>query len=202
MPLELPSPPAADEPTKDWPRRRIQVFDVLSPYNVSFVMAEGPVSVTLWGPRNEVVRRYGHNRACWPVTIGRFGGRSDSGSKKYDTNPFYRMRTRFRIWARTKFERDRLADSIVDLIAERAEEYGGVAELLHGHRDVGPDFSPELFELECHDIARRLGIMAWDDAALVAFLDRVADEAARLAAKARGGKHSPVEVALGKAFDR
>lgn len=149
-------------------------FDVLSPAALCLVATDGPVSVTLWGPGGtEPVRRIGHNRGVWPAKVARTGQWADKTTASYDKNPLMFCGTQFRLWTPTAGDRDRLADTIVDLIAARAEIDGGLEDLGHGFQDLGPALDLHLFELEWSDIAARLGVRVWDDTALDAYLDRI-----------------------------
>lgn len=66
-----------------------------------------------------------------------------------------------------------VAASILDLIAARAAADGALDRLEHGFLDLGADLDLEVFELEMHDIAKRLGVPSWDDAGLVVWIDQL-----------------------------
>jgi hypothetical protein len=177
-----------------WERARIQAFNEMSPFALSFIATDGPVSVTLWDGQ-EIKKRIGHNRGVWPAKVIVGTGRGDPTKRTY-RHPIIPARMKFRLWTLTKTQRDRVAESAVELIAKCAERDGGVDVLEDGFRDVGPDLDVDMFELEVHRIAQDLGVRCWDDAGLIAFLDRVVERANTMAAKSRGGRYSPLEVAL------
>lgn len=168
------SKPAADHAVvaARWDGPKRAAFDAMAPAALVLVATDGPVSVTLWGPQG-AVRRFGHNRGVWPAKIVRSASWKDNVTPTHDKSPFFWMGGKFRFWCLTGVARDRLAAAVVDLIASRVERDGGLDELLHGYRDLGPDLDLAMFELEVWDIARRVGVQAWDDAGLSAFLDRV-----------------------------
>lgn len=176
-----------------WPEHRRFAFAALEPAALSLVATDGPVSVTLYDGRG-VVQRLGHNRGIWPARILKTQAWRDTASTTWDRNPFFYLGTQFRVWCTSEDERDRLAASVVDLIARRAEEDGGDADLMHGFQDLGPDLDLELFELEVHDAAKALGIASFDDAGLVAWLDGIHKRAVEMAA-AQGRRVSERTVA-------
>lgn len=162
---------------------------MLAPAALCLVATDGPVSVTLWGRGGEVVSRIGHNRGVWPAKIARSGSWRDTVTATHDKSPFHFTGTQFRVWLLTEAERDRLADSVVELIARRAESDGALGAMLHGYQDLGPDLDLSLFELEVIDIARRLELGAWDDAGLLQLLDRAHRRAERWRLESKAGRN-------------
>lgn len=175
-------------------RERVEAFNLLAPAAISFIATDGPVSITLWnGP--EVIRRIGHNRGVWPAKLVKGTGRGDPAKRSYRTyaGP---ARTQFRIWTRTKADRDRIAEPTLALIAKVSERDGGLDALEDDFRDMGPELNLQLLELEIHAAANDLGIRCWDDVGLIDFLDRVIVLKRQITNKARGGRYSPLEVAI------
>lgn len=157
-----------------WSEHKTMAFNVLSPAALCLVATDGPVSVTLWSPGGgEAVRRIGHNRGVWPAKVAKTTQWRDTTTASYDKNPLMFVGTQFRLWAPSIRDRDRLVEAVVDLIALRAETDGGLETLGHGFQDLGPDLDLSFFELEVSDIAARLSVRVWDDAALSAHLDRI-----------------------------
>lgn len=170
------APPKPKEPApsalKLSPRGR-DIFNFLEPAALSIVATDGPVSVTLYDRHGGVRRRYGHNRGVWPARVVKGASWRDTATIAWDKNPLMPMQTQIRLWTRREAERDRLADSVVDLIALRSEEAGCIGELDHGFRDLGPDLDLDIFEVELHGIGDRLGMVAFSDDGLVRYLESV-----------------------------
>lgn len=161
---------------------------MLAPAALVLVATDSPWSATQW--RNgEMARSIGGNRGCWPARIAFTSAWRDTATMTYDQNPFMEMAAQFRVWCLTTHERDRLAAAVAELMQLRAEEEGS-AELRKGFHDLGPGLDLELFEFEVHDIARRLGIKAWDNDGLENFLDRVDRRATALRASSRGFRNN------------
>ena len=190
--------PATNDPKAiaAWKRKRVQAFKLMAPSALSFVASECNVSVTLYDG-NEIKRRYGHNRAVRPAKIIHGTSLEDNAQKNHK-NGFIKYRTFFRVWARTKSQRDTLADRGVELLAKASDRDGGLEDLDDGFKDMGPDLNIEMWELEIHTLARDIGITVWDNASLIVFLDRVLVRAEELQKEWRGGRYSPLEVALTK----
>jgi hypothetical protein len=178
-------------------RRLTEAFNMMAPFALAFIATDGPVSITLYNDRHEVVRRIGHNRGVWPSKIIKGTGRGDPAKKGHRSYAFP-ARTRFRVWTRTRAERDRLFGPALDLIERLGERDGGLDELEDDFHDLGPDLNVDLFEVEIRDVARELNVKFWNDAELLAFLDNVVVRADEIAARSRGGRFSPLEVALTK----
>jgi hypothetical protein len=156
-----------------WTAARRFVFNTLEPAALSLVASDGPISVTLWDAGGGPRKRYGHNRGVWPVRVEKGAAWGDHATRKWDRNPFFFLGTQARMWFRTEQARDQVAASIVDLIAARAEADGALERLEHGFQDLGADLDLEFFEIEMHDVAKRLGVLAWDDNGLVAWIDQL-----------------------------
>ena len=186
-----------------WTAETKLAFKVLDPAALALVATDGPVSVTLWGPGG-VAKRFGHNRGVWPAKVAKTTAWKDTVSTTYDKNPFFWMGSQFRVWLPTVADRDRLAASVVDLIAARAEADGGLDALDHGFQDLGADLDLALFEMEVMAVADRLGLTAWDDDGLTAFLSRVLDRAGELKRRSmsRMGDEYAIEVAAMKELGR
>jgi hypothetical protein len=168
-------PPKPKEPPaalKLSPRGK-DVFNFIGPAALSIVATDGPVSVTLYDRHGHVRRRYGHNRGVWPARVVKGAAWRDTATIAWDKNPMMPMQTQIRLWTRREAGRDRLADSIVDLIAQRSEADGCIGELDHGFRDLGPELDLEFFEMELHGIGERLGLPVWDDDGLVRYCESV-----------------------------
>jgi len=174
-----------------WTRERRAIFDVLGPVSLSLVATDGPVSVTTWDQWGGVKKRYGHNRGVWPARIDKGATRTDVATTKWDRNPFFFVGTQARLWFLTEGERDRSADSIVDLIALRSQRDGAGDELDKGFRDLGADLDLAMFEMELHDVAKRVGAVTWDDEALLRWFDSVAKRCAAESGIKGGAKYGP-----------
>lgn len=178
-----PSLEEADAERERWGHLKKMAFAALKPAALSLVAPDGPVTVGLWDGAGEV-RWIGHNRGVWPAKLAKSGPNfKDTVSCVYDKGPFCFIGTQFRVWCVTAAARDRLAESVADLIRARAEEAGGLEALRHDFQDLGPDLNLSLFEVEVHGIAERLGIPAWDDDGLSIYLDRVVERAGEIAKK-------------------
>lgn len=168
-----------------WAPDKKEAFDAVGFAALALVATDGPVSVTLWGRTGEV-KRLGHNRGIWPAKIAKTASWKDTVTATHDKDPFFFLGTQFRLWCLTDVDRDRLAASVVDMIAVRSEEFGGLDELRHGFQDLGPDLDLNMFEFEIAGVAGRLGIAVWDDAGLSAFLDRMVAVVTQMRAQGRG----------------
>lgn len=156
-----------------WTQRRRDIFNFLRPVSISLVAADGPVSVTLSDQWGGVVRRIGHNRGVWPARVVKGSAMRDAATTTWNKNPMMFVGTQARLWVLREADRDRVALSIVDLIAARAERDGGLEELFHGFQDLGPELDLAMFEMEMHGVAQRLGIVAWDDDGLLRWFDSI-----------------------------
>lgn len=164
-------PPVKDIELRYWPAGRRAAFEYLEPAALCLVASDGPVSITLWG-RDGSTKRLGHNRGIWPAKLAKTTQVKDTVTANYNKGLFF-IGTQFRIWCLGKAERDKLGMAVLELIADRAEEHGGLDELDNGFEDLGPDLDMSFFEMECHGIADRLGLVHWDDDGMERFLDRV-----------------------------
>lgn len=164
-------------------------FDALAPAALCLVATDGPVSMTLYDRSGAVVRRIGQNRGVWPAKVARSCSWKDTVTTTHDKSPFHFFGVQFRAWCLTDEDRDALAERVADLIAQRSEADGSVAELLHGALDLGPELDLALFELEVADIAKRIGVRVWDDAGLLSLLDRAHEKAERWRVDSRAGRN-------------
>lgn len=183
--IAAPPPKPADDHAKTrerWDRTKKLAFATLEPAALVLVATDGPVSVTLWGAGG-VVAQLGHNRGVWPAKVARTAAWKDTVTAAYDKNPFFFLGAQFRVWTPSVAHRDRLAASVLDLIAARSEADGGLATLRAEFADLGPELDLALFELEVHDIAKRLGIASWNDDGLSRWLDLVCRRAGTIAAE-------------------
>jgi hypothetical protein len=171
--VAAPEPEAVRGEAIRWTQRRRDIFNFLEPVNISLVATDGPVSVMVDDRRRGPVSRLGHNRGVWPARVVKGAARRDTATTTWNKFPGIFLGTQARLWTLREADRDRLALSIVDLIAARAERDGGLARLDKGFEDLGPELDLELFELEMHDAAGRLGIVAWDDDGLVRWFDSI-----------------------------
>ena len=161
--------------TTRWTSRRRDAFGWIAPVSISLVATDGPISLTIWQPGGcEVRERIGHNRAVWPARVVNGAVARDAATTTWNKFPGLFLGTQARLWTLREFDRDRLSLSIVDLIAARgeaAERDGGHGAMDKGFHDLGPDLDLGMFEFEMHDIAKRLGVLAWSDEDLVRWLD-------------------------------
>ena len=178
-----PKPPA--EKTQRLTPEEKQAFKWLEPAALVLVSRDGPLSVTTYEPGGETVRRrFGHNRGVWPARlVNTSAWDKASVDRIYGNDPMVEYAGMFRVWCLTKPQRDRLAESVLDLIAARAEADGAPVELRKGFSDLGPELSLEFFEMEFHAIATRLRISTWDDHGFKLWLGHVYREAEAIAAR-------------------
>jgi len=155
-----------------WSTAKKHAFREMRPAALCIVATDGPVSVVTYDRGMNVAKRYGHNRGCWPMRIATTAAWEDNITGAYDRNPFVRTGVQIRTWCSDARRRDRLVTSVTDLLGEMSENAMG-AELENGFTDAGPDVDLELFEVEIHAIAERLGFGVWDDAGLSAWLDEI-----------------------------
>jgi hypothetical protein len=179
--------------------RQADAFNLLRPAALVLVAAEGPLTLTIGLPDGEQ-RRIGHNRPVWPARLATSGAWRDTVTPSYDKSPVHALTVRWRVWCLREPDRDRLAAAVQDLIAARAEADGGADRLRGGFSDLGPDLDLGLFELEVFDVAKRLGVMAFDDAGLAAFLGKVLRQVDALRAAGRGPRS--LDRAIEAAADR
>lgn len=165
--------PAASRAGEPWSRAKRRAFDVLGPAAVCLVATDGPVSVTLYDSAGAVVRALGHNRAVWPAKVARTGAWKDTTTEKYDQSALARQTVRIRLWAPSAAARDAVAARVVEIIDRRADDDGGVPQLINGFQDLGPQLDFSMFKQEIVDIAARIGVRLRDDDALSRYLDRV-----------------------------
>ncbi len=166
---------------KKWSEAKRLAFKIMAPGAVALVATNGPVSVVLYDRAGYPAKRYGHNRGIWPAKIARTAAWKETVTATYDKDPFLDLGLRFRVWAATIAARDQLAEAVVELIERRAEADGGLDELRNGFYDLGPDLDLAMFEMEIHDLAKRLGITAWDDDGLEAHLEFIEGRARTIA---------------------
>lgn len=194
---------ANDDDVTVWDKKIDDALKFLAPAALSFIATEGPVSMQLWRG-DDIVRRIGHNRGCWPGKIIKGSGKrpkEDPAKRTYKTYAFP-ARRQFSLWFRTTWDRDQLVkpvQALIDLIEKRD---GGLDELPDGFSDFGPKLDFRMLELELFALVRERNVFCWDDAGLLAFLDQVVRDADVIAAKSRGGRHDPLEVAMARAFGR
>lgn len=194
--------PAHGTPIR-WTQRRRDVFNFLGPVSISLVATDGPISITLWDPGGGIRSRIGHNRAIWPARIVNGSAMRDAATTTWNKFPLVPVRTQARLWTLREADRDRLAASIVDLIAARAEaaeREGGQGALLHGFQDLGPDLDLAFFEMELHDVANRLRVLVWDDDGLLRWIDSIIARFDRIKAEhpdARWGERAVSRIAAG-----
>jgi len=196
---QAPLPPPRPKPPEDhaavrvrWSPRKTDAFNLLGPKAVVLVATDGPVSVTVTGADGSV-KRFGHNRGVWPAKVAKTGAWRDTVSSNNDKFPLVFFGTQARFWCLTEHDRDKLAESVVDLIAERAKRDGGLETLRLQCHDLGPDLDMALFEMEIAGIAQRLNVTAFDDHGLSSFLDRTLAAVDRLCAEGRAG-HDPAKT--------
>ncbi len=167
-----------------WGAAKKYAFQKMAPAALCIVATDGPVSVVTYDAAGQITGRFGHNRGCWPVRLATTSIWADRISEAYDRNPFVHTGVQIRTWASNARKRDRLAESITGLLAQMSEDAMG-ARLINGFVDVGPDLQLELFEIEIHAIAERLGIGVWDDAGLSTWLDQIVEREERRRVGAR-----------------
>lgn len=143
----------------------------MSPHALCVVATDGPLSMTLYDALGGVKKRLGHNRGFWPVKLASSGAWKDTVSSTYDKFPSVFLGTQFRVWCESDQHEIRLAHKVSEMLGVLAEQALGV-DLDKDFRDVGPEFSLPMFEMEIHALAERLGLRVWDDDGLVRELER------------------------------
>jgi hypothetical protein len=190
---------ANDDVVEVWDKKRNEVINSLGPSALSFITTDGAVSMQLWRG-DEIIKRIGHNRGVWPGKIIKGSGKrpKEDPAKRTHQSYAFPARRKFSLWFRTRAARDQIAKPAEALIKKVAERDGGLDELPDNFSDLGPEPNFEILELELLAVARDRGVFCWDDVEFIAFLDRVAARADEIAATSRGGRYSPIEVALAK----
>ncbi|WP_024275999.1 hypothetical protein [Hyphomicrobium sp. 802] len=204
MSIEAPLLTAAnDDDVSARDKKRDEAMKFLAPAALSFIATEGPVSMQMWRGE-EIIRRIGHNRGVWPGKIIKAGGKRPKEDPAKRTHKTYAFpaRRQFSLWFRTTWDRDQLVKPVQELIDMIEQRDGGLDELPDGFSDLGPKLDFKFLELELCALARDLKVFFWDDAGLLAFLDQVIRDADVIAAKSRGGRYDPLEVAMARAFGR
>lgn len=159
-----------------------RIWTEMRPAAVTLVMANDPFSFARWKP-DGTRAHIGNNQALFPGRLVGTQAEKDIVRQTYDRHPLkdHVFSVKFWVWCFSARERDALEESVTQLMAARAEESVNQHELRDGWYDLGPDLDLAQFEMEVHDIARRLGIPAGDKAwivGLVGAAERVADELA------------------------
>jgi hypothetical protein len=182
-----------------WPLEKRMAFKEMSPAALVLVATDGPVSVTLWGPSGQKTM-IGHNRAVWPAKWSKTSAWPDTVGANHDKSPLIPVATKFRVWCLTEQARDRLADEALQFMAARSERDGGVSPMRKDFADLGADLDLAIFEMEIHAIAERLQIMAFDDANLSRFLDKVVRRALEIrdSPKAPRDESRVIDLAVAK----
>ncbi|MGE3064145.1 MAG: hypothetical protein AB7K67_01045 [Hyphomicrobiaceae bacterium] len=151
----------SEAPTKSWTEYHQQAFAALSPAAVYVAGNDGPEP-----------RFFGDNMGAWPILLGVTRTWRDTITPQMDRFSPHRSRgVLFRVWTPGSGAERRLIAGIEGLIKDRVDQ-------LHGAwLDFGPNTDLPIFEAECHELARRLGITpTWDDADLFRRIDRDAAE--------------------------
>ncbi|CAA2142796.1 hypothetical protein [Hyphomicrobium sp. ghe19] len=196
--ITIPADPAKAE--RFWKRTRLETFRLMAPAALCFVASESNVSVTVYDG-NDVKRRFGHNRAARPAKIMKGTRLEDDNVEKTHKGAFFKYRGFWRIWVRTKSHRDSLVEAAMSRLEKVSDREGGLEDLENGFHDMGPELDVDAWLVEVLAIARDNGIPAWDEPALLAFIDRVIQRAADISKTWRGGRYSPLEVALTQEFE-
>lgn len=165
-------------------------FKELSPRALCVVATEAPLFVRRVDRVTADDRALGApammgNKPCWPVRLASSAQYQDTVTKSWDRNPFAWTGVKLRVWCASEEHERRLAEAVqakLDSMAEVAE-----GETLRcGFRDLGPDLDFSILEMEIMALAEALGVPAWDDEALVVYLQRrVAERAERAKQRAR-----------------
>jgi len=152
-----PKPPEVHADARQrWSEEKRMAFQVLDPAALCLVATDGPVSITLFGRDGAVATRIGHNRGVWPAKLAKTASWKDTVSSTFDKNPFFFLGTQCRWWCRGVPDRDRLSTAVVDLLADYADQRGGLSDpLRHGFHDLGADLDLSMFELAVSDMAER-----------------------------------------------
>ena len=172
-----PPPPEAVAPAEKerWPLVKRHAFDLMAPRALYVAATDGPVAVTVFTPGGPA-KRFGHNRGCWPVKIGTTGSWRDTVTPLVDKDPWVRIAVKRRVWLPALADADGLAMHVAELLRRSARD-AGFDQLLHGYTDAGPSFDPQGFEAHILEVAKRMGVLAWSEQQLSAFLDKVLDVA-------------------------
>ncbi len=192
--------PGADpKAIRQWKRRRVQAFKLMAPAALSFVASECNVSVTLWDG-SDVKRRFGHNRAARAAKFIKGTSLEDNAAKNHKTG-FFKYKTFFSIWTRRALERNALAEEAIGMLELASERDGGMEALDDGFSDMGPDLNIASWEQSIRALAADRNIVTWSNAELISFLDRVLVRTDELTKGWKGGRYSPLEVALSKELE-
>lgn len=141
----------------------------LSPDRAEAFRALGAVAVYVAGNIEGPEMRFsGDNMGAWPVLLGTTGTWRDTVTAQMDRfSPLKRRGVIFRLWTPDRTDAKQLLAAIEGLIRDRVDQLRGK------WLDFGPDCDLELFAEECREVGRRIGVTTWDDAELVAELDKL-----------------------------
>lgn len=190
--MKVLAPELPPKPKERWSPEMRHAYDMLGPHAVYWAGTDGPVSLTIHDRDMGVKRRIGHNRGCWPVKIGTTRAWRDTVTPLLDKDPWVDFRVQGRVFLPRHDHAHKLAAQMTDVLAKAAER-AGFEQLKHGYTDAGPNFKPEAFDKHVLDAARALGLLAWTEDGLSAFL-------AKAIAQARL-KGIPVVDGRGRAFN-
>lgn len=162
-----------------WDDAKKQAFVALKPSGLVVLATEAALSVTVFGVQE---RRYGDNRACWPVKLMPTESWDDQVTRHWDKGPMFGVSPVIRLWFASAPVRNRMLQTTAALLDRQAE---GAMPLRKGYVDQGPHFAEDLLELQIVMAADALGVTVWDDDQLSLFLDDLVRQALALQAQQR-----------------
>jgi hypothetical protein len=171
-----------------WSRQKSAAFDLMRPDAIYILATERPVSATEWNFDGTPLKRFGHNRPCWPVRIGITTSRKDTISANYK-GPLAQVSQQGTIWLPGTTQGISHAPLLARLANEwlvRQEEDAGAPALYSDFHDLMVALNLEEFviraegehhpirrlESEILQLAKRKAMLAWSDEELSQFLDR------------------------------
>lgn len=154
-----------------WPAEKRIAFELFGPQAICAVTPNHAIAVTVRAADGSVLRAIGQNQASWAVKIITAKSFRDNITSLYSHNPWVAMGVRVRLWFPELADATLLRDYVNTLLLKAAEQ-AGYPQLLDGFIDAGPNFKPDSFGRHITLVARRLGVVTWDDVALSNFLDR------------------------------
>ena len=180
--------PIAPKAKERWSKEKAHAFDLMAPSALYILATEGLISATEWNLDGSPRKVFGGNRRCWPARIGVTTSRRDTITPLYNKGPCFEVAVQGTVWlpgaSEAGSDASQLALRVIDWLALQEEE-AGTPKLYAGFHDLVAAFNLDEFaeaegerhpirrlELEVRLLARRFGLVAWDEDGLSLFLDR------------------------------
>lgn len=161
-----------------WPKWLKEEFAAMEP---AAVWVGGPrdlLSVTVYHPDGSK-SRYGHNRLTRPVKAGISESWRDTVTPRMDQVAYWQQGLLVRIWVGDDAAAKRLLEAVIDAL-EHLDE-GELVRYRREFIEIGPETNIDMLGQHLLDVAKGMGIQAWDDDGLVHHLTQT--HAAKVAAR-------------------